>query len=243
MTPAIERHDEIPSTQARALELAEAGAPDGTVVVARVQTAGVGRHGHRWASPPGGLWMSAIAGRPPAPDGRTLASSIVGALAARAGIAKAASLVVRLKWPNDLFAGRRKLGGVIATERAGRIVFGIGIDANLRGPDLPPEVRPLATSILEETGRAVDLERLLAGVLAELAARVERGGKGGRGMAGEAWHCMIREYPVRWRPPGGAEPVEGLPLGLEPTGALAIDGGAGPRHVQAGDLEILWPAT
>jgi len=237
----IERHASIDSTQARALALAAEGAPDGTRVVARTQTAGTGRYGHAWASPEGGLWLSWIAPRRPAPSGPGLAPSIVAALAARAAIAKVADLVVALKWPNDLFAGRRKLGGVIATERAGRLVFGIGIDANVRRSAFPLELRATATSILEETGRETDLARLEEELVRELERRLSPEGDGGRGQADEAWRCLVKRHRVRWRPPGDAAPIEGEARGLDASGALLLHDGARERIVHAGDLEILWP--
>jgi BirA family biotin operon repressor/biotin-[acetyl-CoA-carboxylase] ligase len=233
----IERHEEIDSTQRRALELAAAGAADGTVVVARRQTAGTGRYGHRWASPEGGLWLSIVLEGGPS----ELPVSLVGALAARAALARAAGLDARLKWPNDLFVGRRKIGGAIATERAGRFVLGLGIDVNVRRADLPADVAAIATSTLEETGREVPLEAVLDAFLAELGPRRRRAAARDPGLRDEVWSCLIREHAVRWMPPGGGAPVTGAVAGLEANGGLAIDADGRRIVVTTGDLEILWP--
>jgi BirA family biotin operon repressor/biotin-[acetyl-CoA-carboxylase] ligase len=266
----IEKHAELPSTQERALDLAAAGAPAGTVVLAARQTAGRGRYGHAWASPEGGLWLSLIADgasqAPPrvpgagaggdknssvshasmtrSPDApERLSPSIVAALAARAAIARAAGLETRLKWPNDLLVARRKLGGIIAAERAGRLVIGIGIDANVRRAALPPEVAAIATSILEETGREAPLPALLQALLDELAPRLERWRRADPRLRDEAWDALIRDHAVRWRPPG-AEPREGTIGGLAPSGALELAlARGGAATALTGDLEILWPAT
>lgn len=235
----LEAHDEIDSTQKRALDLAQAGAPAGTLVVARRQTAGTGRHGHKWASPEGGLWFSLVLAPYPGP----LPISIVSALAVRAAVIAHLGIEVDLKWPNDLHCGRRKFGGVIASERAGRIVLGIGINTAVRLIDLPPEVAAIATSLAEEVRPAsVGKNSKLLVLFLEMLERYLR--KEPARLREEAWACLIREHPVRWRPPGRAAPHEGRVVALEANGALLVDaGGPRPLAISTGDLEILWPPS
>src|SRR5439155_4982688 len=152
---------------------------EGTVVLADAQTAGRGRRGREWFSPPGsGLYVSVVL-RP----GRSLSGSTDRAtrlLTLAAGVAlveaveTATGLAVDLKWPNDLYVGRHKLAGILA-EGAGdandAIVLGYGI--NVRAAAYPPELRDRATSLESELGRSVDRARLFVESLASVARRYD----------------------------------------------------------------------
>jgi BirA family transcriptional regulator, biotin operon repressor / biotin---[acetyl-CoA-carboxylase] ligase len=129
----LEVHDALPSTNDRAHALAADGAAAGTVVLARTQTAGRGRHGRTWASAPdAGVWCSVLE-RPTDP-------AAIGVLALRVGLALADALAplaspapLRLKWPNDLFAGDAKLAGVLIEGRWQDttplwVVIGVGVN-------------------------------------------------------------------------------------------------------------------
>lgn len=168
--------------------LAAEGAPAGTVVVAARQAAGRGRQGRPWASEAGaGLWFTLLE-RPSSPEGVEL-------MALRAGLALAPALdphageMVRLKWPNDLYTSRGKLGGILieARWRDGRVEWvAIGVGVNLREPPLPgaaalaPGADPLALlevllpPLRAGVGRQ---DRLDAGELASFAARDLAAGK------------------------------------------------------------------
>ncbi len=140
-----EFHDEIASTQDRALELARAGAEDGTRVVAARQTRGRGRLDHRWASPPGGLYLSVVLASPADPS--TLLPLGVGArLADDLGRTYGRRLAV--KWPNDVLATDdgptpRKLAGVLVdrvpSPRYGfAAVVGVGVNVATAPDGCPP---------------------------------------------------------------------------------------------------------
>ena len=112
----IEVHGALASTQERARELARAGAPHGTLVVAGVQTGGRGRLGRHWGSPEGGLWMSLVL-RPGFEAG--LASRITQTAAV--GVARALweiGVEASIKWPNDLLANGKKICGILAESSA-----------------------------------------------------------------------------------------------------------------------------
>ncbi|MGH9312738.1 MAG: biotin--[acetyl-CoA-carboxylase] ligase, partial [Vicinamibacterales bacterium] len=169
------------STNDEAARLAAHGAESGTLVIADAQTAGRGRLGRSWFSPPGaGLYASIVMRLPCAPPLLTLA----GGVALAEGLRCATGLAVELKWPNDLMApgGRRKLGGIL-TEGSSEggllafVVFGFGI--NLLGPfdaargrSFDRELADRATSLEAELGRPVDRSVVLVECLAALAARV-----------------------------------------------------------------------
>ena len=148
------------------------GAPDGAVVIAARQTAGRGRRGRVWASPLGGLWMSVIAH----PDLRLECAGRLGvalALACAESASVDSECEIGLKWPNDLVAGGKKVGGVLAetVARGGRVtsaVLSVGLNANFSTAELPGHVKESATTLLDQTGRTHSLARIAAGVLGRL---------------------------------------------------------------------------
>ena len=172
------------STNAEVATLAQAGAAEGTCVVAEEQTAGRGRQGRDWVSPPSaGLWMSFLVRPGSVPRSRWGWLPLVAGLAARDAIGTLGRVQVGLKWPNDLMAatetagGLRKLGGILSEACGSRdaaggeaVVIGIGINAALAANELPT---PQATSLLVEGG-SVDREALLVAVLRDLAARLDQ---------------------------------------------------------------------
>ncbi len=160
--------EEAASTNALAKRLSREGCPEGTAVIARIQTGGRGKRGASWFSPPGGLWLSVILA--PRLAGKELAwLTLLAAQAVAGTISEACGLSAEIKWPNDvLIAGRKACGILTETVGKGRAVVGIGLNANLRREDFPPELREIATSLLIESGRAWPLDRLAADLLARL---------------------------------------------------------------------------
>lgn len=130
-----------------------------TVIIANEQTAGHGRAGRAWTSLPGALALSAIVPWPEGP-GRVRLPIETGILLAR-GLAAAFGIDVRLKWPNDLLVGRRKIGGLLVEARAndegeGWAVVGVGL--NVRGTRADLDTRGLADAAsLEDCGVAPTL--------------------------------------------------------------------------------------
>ncbi len=165
----------VDSTQAVCRDLAGTGAPEGTVVVADHQTAGRGQRGRSWIAPPGRALLFSCLFRPPLPVARWPELTLAGATAVAEALEAQCGLVPRLKWPNDVLVGERKLAGVLAEGVAGPapfVVLGVGINVAQRDEDWPPELRGQAVS-LAELGHAIGRARLLAAVLGRLAARYE----------------------------------------------------------------------
>jgi BirA family biotin operon repressor/biotin-[acetyl-CoA-carboxylase] ligase len=169
-----EEYTELPSTQDRAIELARSGAPEGTRVVARLQTAGRGRLDHAWASPEGGLYLSMLL-RDPGPP-RPLLPLAVGAHLLD-HLSGAYRLPLRLKWPNDLLvihgaAPPRKIAGILVdriASPAGPVAV-VGIGVNVRSPpeELPDDLSPRVASLAEfvhPPPSLVRLEEEVAGVV------------------------------------------------------------------------------
>jgi BirA family biotin operon repressor/biotin-[acetyl-CoA-carboxylase] ligase len=237
---------ETGSSNADLLAAAGSGAAEGTVLVAEAQTAGRGRLGRRWASPPrAGLTFSVLL----RPDG--VPAALLGWLPLLAGVAAAASVCAvaavdaTLKWPNDILAGERKLGGILAERTGTAVVVGMGINVWQARADLPPDAA--ATSLALAAGAAVTgpelRERLLVGLLDELG----RWYLAWRDQAspGDADACGLREeYLRRCATLGrevtvtmpGTEPVTGTATGVDRAGRLEIRTAAGLVAVTAGDV-------
>jgi BirA family biotin operon repressor/biotin-[acetyl-CoA-carboxylase] ligase len=237
---------ETGSTNDVAATLAEQGSPEGTLVLASAQTAGRGRLGRRWHSPPdAGLYASLIVRDAASAPFLTLA----GGVAAAEGIIRATGLPVQIKWPNDIIvvdaagpAKRRKLAGILAEASSGiegvaYVVLGIGI--NLRNTAYPPELGDRATSIERELGRAADGGRILGELLAALEERLVRIRAGSSTELLEAWRRLSPSSAggaVEFDAPEGR--ATGVAAGIDETGALLVRAGGRVERVIAG--EVVW---
>jgi BirA family biotin operon repressor/biotin-[acetyl-CoA-carboxylase] ligase len=167
IAPSIVRRAAVDSTQRVAFALAATGAADRTVVVADTQTAGRGRRGRTWHDEPGASLLASIVVRPHLAVGELPKLSLTTAVAVADAIETLAGPSVRVKWPNDVLVGGRKIAGILLESRMGPtplVVVGIGINVGQRG--FPPELAATATSVRIETGRAIERETVLDEVLA-----------------------------------------------------------------------------
>jgi len=153
-----------PSTQ-RLLAL---DAPEGAVAVADEQTEGRGRLGRRWEAAPGTSVLCSVQLRPPVDAARFPELTVVGAEACAEAIRTVTGVEPALKDPNDVLIDGRKVAGILGESAEGRVVLGIGVNANIPAGELPAEVRMPATSLLIETGAPVDRIKLLVELLAAL---------------------------------------------------------------------------
>jgi BirA family biotin operon repressor/biotin-[acetyl-CoA-carboxylase] ligase len=255
----VDFHEEIDSTQRRARELAQRGAPHGTLVVSKVQKGGRGRLGRRWGSPPGGIWISLVL-RPEVPT--RFASRITQTAAV--GIAKALwsfGIEARIKWPNDLLVVKsgepegHKICGIlaessaenvpVAAKRTGpvpgdsrldSVVLGVGLNANLDPEDLNVPDRGV-TTLRSELGHDVDLVELLSALLVALDAEL---------MSIEDFDAVLYDWralnctlgrPVRVARFG--EVLEGRATDLTSEGALLLQTPQGTVELFEGEVEHL----
>ena len=210
----------IDSTNARARELAAAGAPHGTLVTATEQTAGRGRQGRQWAAPPGRALVLSLVLRE---WGRLLP------LAAGVAVAEEAGDEARVKWPNDVLVDGRKVAGILVEGRPteGWMVAGIGVNVAVTAEQLPPELRDRAGGL----GRAPqDLEPSLASLL----RRLERWLGADDQTVLEALRARdaLAGRPVRWD--GG----QGEAAGIDEAGRLVVDTEAGRTALEAGEVHL-----
>lgn len=167
--PVVEIYDVVSSTNDRARELARTGAPPFSVVLAERQTAGRGRSGGTWES---GAGMSVLATilLPPSGGARAIVPLLVGLAVCRAIEECAPTLVARLKWPNDVLIGERKVCGILC-EGGGAgdpVVAGIGINVRQKEADFYKGIRRRSTSLEDASGRPVSRSVLLGTVIREM---------------------------------------------------------------------------
>lgn len=184
--PVLELYGVAPSTNDIARELAEAGAPEGTAVLADHQTAGRGRGGRPWLTPPGRALLLSIVLRPAVPAGEDATPGVlpllVGLAVARA-IGRVARIRAGIKWPNDVvLPGGGKVAGILCEaalggSARGYVVAGIGINVAQTAADFPPELRGRATSLLIATGREVSRAALAGRVIAEVLRLAAHGAR------------------------------------------------------------------
>jgi BirA family biotin operon repressor/biotin-[acetyl-CoA-carboxylase] ligase len=174
--PALHIFRSTTSTNDVARLLAEGGAPSGTCVLADSQTAGRGQRGRRWHDAPGKSVLLSVVLRPPGPGTGEASVAVLPVrvgLAAAHAVREAAGVGLGLKWPNDLVAEGRKVGGILCEgalgEGGGFVVVGIGINVLQEEGDFPPGLEPPATSLRLAAGRPV-ARPAVAGALARAVA-------------------------------------------------------------------------
>jgi BirA family transcriptional regulator, biotin operon repressor / biotin---[acetyl-CoA-carboxylase] ligase len=233
--PAIVRLDQVDSTQTVAFALAERGAPDRTVVIADQQAAGRGRRGRLWQAPPRTSLLASILVRSRLPQALLATLSPTTAVATAEALRRVAPLSPRLKWPNDVLVGGRKIAGILLESRSvasAEPVLVIGVGVNLGQREFPPELAGRATSVALEAGRPVDRDTLLAALLEEFDAWRARLEGEGFGPVRERWKSLSDTIGRRVTVDG----VSGTATDLDADGALLIDAGDGVRRVIAGEI-------
>ncbi|HSD21990.1 MAG TPA: biotin--[acetyl-CoA-carboxylase] ligase [Anaeromyxobacter sp.] len=236
-------YEELGSTNDRAKELAEEGAEHGEIVVAEAQTAGRGRRGREWVSPPRkNLYFSVIL-RPELPPSRAAELTLVASIAV-CDAARQAGVDAGIKWPNDLLASGKKLAGILtelATEpdRVHWVVVGVGVNVNSRPEDFPEELRDQATSLLIERRSPAPRALFAAACFTALEEWLDRHAEEGFGVIREAWRersvTLGREVAVTTE---GRE-IVGVAEDLDAHGALLVRGRAGLERILAGDVTLL----
>lgn len=232
-------HPKIGSTNDEAKRLARAGAPDRTLVWAGEQTAGRGRRGRAWFSPPGNLYLSLLL-RPGGPPGCVAQLGFVTALALGETLEGLTSgkLALRYKWPNDLLANGRKLAGILLESETGPsgavnfLVIGAGVNL-MSGPS---SAEYPATSLVGEGIATVPPARVLEAFVQRFDGWASRWTREGFAPVRAAWLA---------RASGIGKPIlvrlerttlAGRFVDLDENGALLLDGAEGSRRIAAGDV-------
>jgi BirA family biotin operon repressor/biotin-[acetyl-CoA-carboxylase] ligase len=237
----------VTSTMDVAEEAAQAGAPEGLVIVAEEQTHGRGRRGRVWSSPAGaGLYLTFVL-RPPLDS---MAGAMLGLItlatgvAVREAIGRASGLRPELKWPNDVMVGKRKLAGILAEGlNLGRVdqAVLVGLGVNILPAGHPGEIAARSTSLDSELGRPIDRARVLEELLVAIPRAYDDLRRGNTDDILRAWRHAAPSAQgavVRWRAPDG--PRHGTTAGIDQTGALLVTSEHGTERIVGGELDWIW---
>jgi BirA family biotin operon repressor/biotin-[acetyl-CoA-carboxylase] ligase len=222
---SIAYYETLGSTMTAAAEIRTPGA----IVVADEQTAGQGRHGHKWHSEAGsGLYFTIVLTPRLGMELLPVVTLALG-LAVQEAISQVCGVQADLRWPNDLLIGPRKCGGILTQLETNRVLAGIGINVN--HASLPPELAAIGTSLRLATGQIHSREELLcavAGGADRMVHLLETDGAAPVLALFTAQSSYVRGRRVQVDLPGGA--LRGTTAGLTADGYLLLDGDDGRRH-------------
>ena len=238
---ALEWRESCGSTNDLAAEKARAAAAHGLCVVAEAQQRGRGRVGRQWFSPPRrNVYLSLLVRPPLAPMALPPLALAVG-VAAHEALAEL-GVAVDLKWPNDVLAGGKKLGGILiemASEltRVSFAVIGIGVNVNLAADEIPGELRSIATSMKIETGRSFARAEVAAALLGAIERRYEEFEREGPAPAARAFRDKARATLGRRVRVSADRELEGVAEDIGDDGRLILRDDAGHAHsIVAGEV-------
>jgi BirA family biotin operon repressor/biotin-[acetyl-CoA-carboxylase] ligase len=243
----IHHLEETDSTNRVAADLARSGASHGTAVIAEAQTAGRGRHGRSFFSPPNTNLYTSIVLRP------DLETTSAPTLLLVAGVAVAetvlewlgASAQLEIKWPNDVLLGGLKTSGILMElgaeeNRVSHAILGIGVNLNVDREEFPEEFRQRATSLYSHSAQRIDrvaFTRRLYEILEEVLEEHARGGLARLRPRFEK-HFLMQGRKITVEEVGGGR-IEGIAAGIAANGALQVDLPSGGQiEVLAGDVTI-----
>ena len=238
----------VGSTNDLAKDLALEGAPGGTVVLTDEQTAGRGRRGRSWLAPSRTNLLFSVLLRPSLSPDRVFSLTMALALACLEAIREETGLQCLIKWPNDLYAGGRKLAGIL-TEFGGKagqvewVVLGLGLNVNwcpkgeIAVPGSP------ATSILAETRETFSRNGLLVQILKRFESHHERLLSGGVSDLYRRWneHSLVMGKEVVIE--SEERRILGKAVRIDENGALILEDERGKRHtITHGDVSLKFPS-
>jgi BirA family biotin operon repressor/biotin-[acetyl-CoA-carboxylase] ligase len=232
---SIVRLGRVESTQTVAFTLAAEGAPDGTVVMADSQAAGRGRRGRTWLDEPGSSLLVSIVLRPRLEPARLPGLSLAAAVAVAEALTRTAGLRPRLKWPNDVLVGGRKLAGILLETRLSgeRPTTVLGVGVNLSQRVFPADLGQRATSVWLASGRLVDRDALLSALLDALGDWRRRLERQGFAPVRTRWRALADTLGRTVTVDG----VSGVAVDVDADGALVVaDADGRRRRVLAGEV-------
>lgn len=236
-------HESVDSTNLQAKRAAENGYGQGALVVTDMQTAGRGRRGRAWSSPPGAnVYFTLILKPEYQPDEASLVT-LVMALAVAKGIRVSCGVEPGIKWPNDIVADGKKVCGILTEMSAEKnhihyVVVGAGINVGLQ--DFPPEIAPKAVSLEQVCGRKIARAPLVANVMKAFEDYYDIFERE-RSFAGltEQYNSLLLNCgrEVRILDPGGE--YGGVSRGINERGELLVElADGGVTAVYAGEVSV-----
>ncbi len=230
--------ESVESTNDEVRKLACAGAADGLIVLAERQTAGRGRRGAAWFSPPGESLAFSILVRPDEPKSHWPRLALATGLAVAEAI-EGFHLHPGIKWPNDVWISGRKVAGILVEAGADFAVVGIGLNVNSR--EFSGEISATATSLRREAGCEFSRADVLAAIIHRFALRGRQiGSEFPSVIAGVSERCVLTGHRVSLLTAAG--PKAGTVEGIGAGGELLLRGGGGlERLIQADEIRLVSP--
>ena len=232
----------LDSTNVCAKTLAEAGAEDGTVVVADFQSEGRGRLGRRWEAKPGTSLLFSTVLRPALPNESAGLLTFFVAISVARALERETGLPVECKWPNDLLLNGKKVSGIliensVSQQNLAYSVAGIGL--NVEQESFPEQLQEKATSVLKESGKKIDRTSLLRCILLEMDELYDdvRSQRFGRIL--KDWNSRCTMFGKNITVLQHDHRVDGSAVGLSSEGGLILETAHGTETVYAGDVTIL----
>jgi len=236
---------EIDSTNDEAFNLAAAGSPEGTVVIADSQTKGKGRLQRAWHSPAGSNIYTSVILRPNLKPDRAPQISILAGIAVAEIMNNFCPGMVNLKWPNDVLLKGKKLCGILAqvktsVNKLDFVVLGIGINININYNQFPQDIKNTATSLAIETGRNISRQELIISLYENLAKWYKKLIADDFSAVKEKWLSMAPMIGKRVQIMSGNEMISGKAIGIDEQGSLVLlTAGDKKIKISAGDATIL----
>jgi BirA family biotin operon repressor/biotin-[acetyl-CoA-carboxylase] ligase len=243
--PELLFFDTIDSTNREAERQLTAGRPTPFVVLAAAQTAGRGRFGRSWHSPPEGNLYATFVFRPELPPDRMQSFTLWLGVNLCELVANFTRARPMLKWPNDLYFAERKVGGMLTearidADRIRELAFGLGLNVNSRPATWPREAAHRATSLATELGHDVDLNALAAAIVGRVCgAYAEFLADRHRATLAERWsrYDLLTGQPITVRQ--GGHLFTGTAAGIDAEGSLRLRQADGSERVfRAGEVTL-----
>ena len=224
------------STMDLAAEYAARGYPEGTAVFALEQTAGRGRFGARWWSPPGAGLLFSVALWPRRAHAPAGLLTFMGAVAVAETLRRLYKIEALIRWPNDVVVGGRKIAGVLVeakpTSRVKPLaILGIGVNLSTKRGEMPPELAAIATSVAAETGSAPDAILAAQTLLRGLDRWYQRLREKGARPLVEAWSRLSSTLGRRVILSEGGRIYRGKVDRITSTGRIAVRLATDSEHV------------
>ncbi|MHA2069643.1 MAG: biotin--[acetyl-CoA-carboxylase] ligase [Candidatus Thorarchaeota archaeon] len=241
LAPRLIVLDEVDSTNAVAKQHVLEGEGEGLVVVADTQTEGRGRHDRVWISPKGSLYLSIVL-EPRVSESLSPLLGLLMGCASASAIIKLGVIPVRLKWPNDILVGKRKIGGILSelvtdNDHVKGVIVGVGINQNVERGDFPAEIRNSMTTIYEEICANTSREHLASRIVGEIDRRLITI------QAAQSFASVLIEYNdlcdtlgKKVRVDQGTDLIEGRAAEIDENGSLIVMTDAGREVVTLGDV-------
>ena len=244
LQPQVQYYEIVDSTNTLAKELVAKGEKEGFIVVAGSQTAGRGRKERSWLSPKGGLYFSLVL----APRLGFESVPLLGLISACAVARGLTALGVRnskLKWPNDVLVGNRKIAGILSEavsvgDQTVGVIIGIGVNQNCPVEQMPPGLKWPTTSVIDELGTETSNEELLCSIVNEidiLIRNVEESNSYDDVL--NLWRELSSTIGSRVRIHEDDTTIDGLAKDIGSDGSLIVETDEGLIHVLLGDVSHL----